>query len=217
LFSIPEENARQILDIILTQIEDSVDLASSLLLNIGFIAEQQNAFDRYWLFWSWFADAFLPYAMKPKALYKYRSYYSYDSDAIRRLLFANIPWQGVDIEMRLLNPGVELITEFIKKTGVNPVVYAAITRLIYHFPMLFKPVVLLEDLAGFQAKQTDAHLFSEVNTVFYLERILHRLLTQDREPLSKMLRQACLTLLDAMVETSSSQAYFLREQLLQLK
>jgi hypothetical protein len=56
-------------------------------------------------------------------------------------------------------------------------------------------------------------------TVFCLERIFHRLLVQNREPkpLSKLLRTACLTLLDAMVETSSSQAYFLREHLLQLK
>jgi hypothetical protein len=204
----------------LTQIEDSVDLASNLLLHIAFVAEQQNAFDRYWLFWSWFAEALLPYAMEPKALYKHRSYYSYDSDAIRRLLFANIPWQGVSIEMLLLKPGVELITEFVKKARVNPVVYAAITRLIYHFPMLFNPAVMLEDLADFQTNQTDTHVFAEVNTVFYLERILHRFLVQDREepkPLSKILQQACLSLLDAMVETSSSQAYFLREHLLQLR
>jgi len=219
LFSIPEQDARTIFDIIFFQIEDAVDLASSLLLNLTFIAEQQKSFEQYWLFWGWFADTLLPYAMEPKALYKHHSFYSHDSDIIRRLLFANIPWQGVDIETQMFSLGVEPITNFIKKSGGNPIVYAAIVKLIYYFPDLFKPAELLSDLADFQINHSHNDLLSEGDTTFYLERILHRLIVQNRnlKPLSKNLRGACLVLLDAMVETSSSQGYFLRESLLQLK
>jgi hypothetical protein len=218
LFSIPEEDAKQILDIILTRIEDGVDLASKVLLYLSCIAEQQKNFERYWLFWSWFAKILLPYATEPKALYKYRSYYSYDSDIIRRLLFLNVPWQGVDVEIQMFQLGVKPITEFVRNVGTNPVVYSAIIRLIYYFPQLFKPIELIEDLVNFQ-KQTELNLLADSNIVFCLERIFHRLLVQNREPkpLSKNSRAACLKLLDAMVETSSSQAYFLREHLLQLK
>ena len=61
-------------------------------------------------------------------------------------------------------------------------------------------------------------LFVRKNTPFYLEKALQRfLLMNDGGTLSNDVHQNCCILLDAIIETASSGAYYLREHLIRSK
>ncbi|MEN9847991.1 MAG: hypothetical protein RL368_731 [Pseudomonadota bacterium] len=210
-----ENDALKLLNHLLSNIKEASKLALDLLQQLFFVAatqNNQNDFEWYWLFWSWFADA-LSYALDTHI-----SYEDHFNDAIRHLFFGAMPLNESN-DVPFFTYGVEAISDFFRKTGENPIVCMEMTRFIYTFPTLFKPRIFLEELANFYKRQTKRSFISEKNSIFYLEYILRKFLIQNREekPLSKNLRTSCLTLLDAMVEEGSSQAYFLRERLLQLR
>ncbi len=208
-----ENYAVRLLNHLLDNIKEASKLALDLLQQLFFVAEKQKDFERYWLFWSWFANAITPYALDANT-----SYEDSFNDAIRHLFFGAMPLNESN-DVLFFADGVDAISKFFRDTGINPTVCMEMSRFIYTFPTLFKPSTFLEELADFHKRQINKSFISEKNSIFYLEQILHKFLIQNREekPLSKNLRTSCLTLLDAMVEEGSSQAYFLRECLLQIR
>jgi hypothetical protein len=102
----------------------------------------------------------------------------------------------------------------VSNAGMNPEVFEALAKLINYFPKMFLSPGL-HILAKHQSKAGGTHLLSSVNAAFYLESVLQRFLQVDETgPLTKERHQTCLVLLDAVVETASARAYYLREQLI---
>ena len=127
------------------------------------------------------------------------------------MLFAETSWERIKPEQYILEPGVTLILEFVEKAGANPLVFMAMSQILFYFPQLFIPKGLII-LADHQSQVGGTHLFSNVSTVFYLERVMQRVLLYRSG--FKIDREKMLILLNAMIETGSSTAYFLRERLL---
>jgi len=133
---------------------------------------------------------------------------------IRGMLKADAPWQKLDYENQDIALGKELILEFVNNAGKNIDVFEALASLMYNFPKIFfEPGVHI--LAKYQIAVGGTRLLSGVNTAFYLEGAIQRFLQVDETgPLSRDMHQSCFALLDAIVETASSRAYYLREQLI---
>jgi hypothetical protein len=130
------------------------------------------------------------------------------------MLKADAPWQKLDYERQDIAFGKELILEFAANAGKNVDVFEALASLIYHFPkVFFEPGVHI--LAKHQVEAGGTRLLSGMNTSFYLEGAIQRFLRVDETgPLARDMHRSCFTLLDAIVETASSRAYYLREQLI---
>jgi len=133
---------------------------------------------------------------------------------IRTMLYADTPWQKVDYQKRDIRYGEASIIEFTKKAGINPDVFEAMASLMYHFPDLFFTKGFLV-LAGFHPDSIKTNLTYKRNSVFYLEKSIHRYLMVDHTgPLNRAEHRACLVLLNGLVEMASSEAYYLRENLI---
>jgi hypothetical protein len=130
------------------------------------------------------------------------------------MLKADAPWQKLDYENQDIALGKELILEFVNNAGKNVDVFEAMASLMYNFPRIFfEPGIHI--LAKHQTEVGGTRLLSGVNTAFYLEGSIQRFLqVDDTGPLARDMHQACFNLLDAIVETASSRAYYLREQLI---
>src|SRR5690606_19047622 len=98
--------------------------------------------------------------------------------------------------------------------GENPDVFEALARLMYYFPVIFfEPGILL--LSRFQKEKGGVRLLSGVNTSFCLESSIQRFLQVEQTgPLSRTMYDACFVILDGIIETASSRAYYLREHLI---
>lgn len=85
---------------------------------------------------------------------------------------------------------------------------------MHYFPSIFFESGLYI-LSKHQHEEGGIHLLSGVNTSFYLERSIQRFLQLNQTgPLPKNIHESCFVLLDAIVETASSRAYYLREHLI---
>ncbi|MEA5471813.1 hypothetical protein VB714_23280, partial [Spirulina sp. 06S082] len=135
-------------------------------------------------------------------------------ELIRGMLRADPEWQEIDAENQDIALGKELILEFVTNAGKNPDVFDALARLIYYFPSIFFDLGI-HILAKYQKEEGGIRLFSGINTAFYLERAIQRFLQLEQTgALSKKMHESCFILLDAIVETASSRAYYLREHLI---
>jgi len=133
---------------------------------------------------------------------------------IRDMLKADSNWQKIDFENQDVKYGKELILEFVTNAGKNPDVFEALAKLMYYFPSIFFESGI-RILSKHQREECGIRLFSGVNTSFYLERSIQRFLQLDQTgSLPKNMHDSCFTLLDSIVETGSSIAYYLREHLI---
>ena len=187
-----------------------------LLLCISLVTERNHNKDLYWNFWKELAEKVQAIAIEAA---QHGSRYRDDSNSrklIRGMLKAEVPWQPVDYENedKDIALGKSLILEFVDNAGTNVDVFEALSSLMYHFPRtFFQPGIHI--LAKHQSEVGGTTLLSGVNTGFYLEGSIQRFLQVDETgPLPKKMHQSCFTLLDALVETASSRAYYLREQLI---
>ena len=109
--------------------------------------------------------------------------------------------------------GEDSIKQFVINAGINSDVFEAMSSLMFHYPEIFFESGL-SILSKHQKVIGGTELFSR-NTVFYLEIALSRYLLFNNTALSsKEIYHACKVLLDAIVETGSSRAYYLREHLI---
>ena len=133
------------------------------------------------------------------------------------MLYVDTPWQKIDYERKEIAFGKELILDFAKKAGNNPDVFESIAALMYHFPEIFFEEGL-KITAKYLQRIDQKQLFVKKNAPFYLEKALQNFLLMNYGgTLSNDAHQNCYVLLDAIIETASSGAYYLREHLIKSK
>lgn len=133
-------------------------------------------------------------------------------ELIRCMLFSNMQAQHVDHERDNLCHGKDAINNLVVNVGMNKDVFEAMSSLMFNLPdIFFESGVKI--LSKHQKEVGGIQLFSG-NTVFYLECCINRFLYGSATPISKEQFQSCQILLDALVETGSSGAYYLREYLI---
>jgi hypothetical protein len=85
---------------------------------------------------------------------------------------------------------------------------------MHYFPSIFFELGV-QILAKHQKEEGGIRLISGINTAFYLERSIQRYLQLNQTgSLPRNMHESCFVLLDAIVETASSRAYYLREHLI---
>ncbi|EDN70895.1 conserved hypothetical protein [Beggiatoa sp. PS] len=205
------------IDYLLRGCEKAPGFMSYLIPCFEEVAEKTNKMDVYWKIWK---------ALSPKvqeiaiAIAFDNSKLTQNSDTthhlIRTMLKADFDWQKIDLENQDIRfkGGKVLIFEFVKNTGKNPTVFGALAKLMYYFPAIFFEQGI-HILAKFQQKEDEIRLLANPNTPFYLEQAIKRFLhVTQTGALSKQIHKSCFILLDALVETASSRAYYLREHLI---
>jgi hypothetical protein len=190
------------------------EVIHSLLINIAYFTEVRQKKELYWEIWSRLSKKAQAIAIETaRHDYQYRTEGG-SRKLIRGMLKADAPWQKLDYENQDIAFGKDLILEFVDNAGKNVDVFEALASLMYNFTKIFfEPGVHI--LAKHQKEVGGTRLLSGVNTAFYLEGSIQRFLQVDETgPLARDMHQSCFTLLDAIVETASSRAYYLREQLI---
>lgn len=199
------------------QLQVSCDLAPrlvhSLLLRIKTLGGEHEKRNLYWKLWGQLSGKVQTIAIgmgcDPESqndkLVLIRGMLRYIHDT---------PGDIPDYEIEDIALGEKLIVEFVTNAGKNPDVFQAMASLMYRFPKIFFNSAI-HILAKHQMEVGTTELFSRVNTTFYLEGAIERFLQEyETGALSAEMHQSCFILLDAMVETASSTAYYLREQLI---
>jgi len=194
--------------------DSAPEFVDSLLLRFAFLTERDRKNELYWDLWSHLSKKVQEIAIATAELeYKHREAV-HSRKLIRGMLHADADWQKLDYERQDIAGGKRVILEFVENAGRNIDVFGALSSLMYHFPRLFFQSSV-HILAKLQAESGGTNLLSGVNAAFYLEGSIQRFLhTDETGPLTREMHQSCFTLLDALVETASSRAYYLREQLI---
>ena len=179
-----------------------------LVLCVAVEAERKGEKEVYWQLWKELWRKVQKIAIEVAAKdSEYRG-------LIRGMLKADIDWQKIDYETQDIALGKDLLLEFVTNAGKNPDVFEALASLMYHFPSIFFESGV-HILSKHQKDEGGTRLLSGVNTAFYLERAIQGFLQVDRTgPLPRSMHESCFVLLNAIVETASSRAYYLREHLI---
>lgn len=193
--------------------EKAPKLINHVLLCVEYSSEQVGNKNIYWKIWEGLSNKVQDIAKSTSNEDRYRGQ-NEKIKLIRSMLHADTPWQKIDYENQDIVLGKRLIIEFVENAGVNSDVFEAMASLMFHFPHVFIDSGLYI-LAKHQKEIKGIQLFSNVNTPFYLENCIQKfLLENSKGPISKKMHESCLILLDAIVETASSKAYYLREHLI---
>ena len=187
-------------------------LIKSVLLWVHLIAERTGKKDRYWWFWRQLSEPVQNIAVKIAKEKLTLRQVDEKRELIRHMLFADINNQNAGNERDNIEFGEDSIKQFVINAGINSDVFEAMSSLMYYYPEIFFESGL-SILSKHQKEIAGTELLS-ISTVFYLEIALsHYLLFDNTALLSKEIYSACKVLLDAIVETGSSRAYYLREHL----
>lgn len=185
-----------------------------LALQVAVIAERANKKEVYWKLWKKLSQRLQELAIGLATSDSRSRHQDSRRKLIRNMLHSDTPWRKVDYENQDIILGKELLLEFATNAGNNPDVFEALASLMYHFHSIFFESGI-HILSRHQRGQSETRLFLGRNTAFYLERVIQYFLQVDQVgPLSRDLHESCLVLLDAIVETASSRAYYLREHLI---
>jgi hypothetical protein len=194
--------------------EIAPDFINHFILCIAAEAEKRNKNEVYWQLWKELSPKVQEIAI---AVAKNNSEYRQRDSRqklIRSMLHADTPWQKLDYENQDVRIGKDSILKFVTNAGKNPDVFESLASLMYHFPSIFFESGV-HILARHQKEEGGIRLLSGVNTSFYLEIAIQRFLLIDRTGfLPKTIHESCFVLLNAIVETASSRAYYLREHLI---
>jgi hypothetical protein len=205
------------IQIFVPQLREGCDTAPSFidhfLLSVAVSTEKTQDKERYWVIWEKLSEKVRSIAKQIATGDSPTWHATGKRKLIRGMLAADIDWQKIDYETQDIALGKTQILEFAADAGKNPDVFEAMARLMYHFPSIFlKPGIPI--LARHQSELGGASLLTGVNTKYYLERSIQRFLRIDETgPLPREMHQSCRVLLNALVDTGSSGAYFLREHL----
>jgi hypothetical protein len=135
------------------------------------------------------------------------------TEFLRGMLYLGSRWNGHPSERKVMEIGARRLLNFSSNSGSNSNVFEALSSLMYHFyDIFFEEGIHI--LSGKYAENPKL-IARRVNTAFYLEMSLGRYLQKEnRGALSKKMHEACLCLLNGVVETGSARAYYLRENLI---
>jgi len=185
-----------------------------LTCQVAVVAERANKKEVYWQLWKELSQKVQELAIGLADRDSRSRQRNSRQKLIRNMLHADLPWQKADYENQDIVLGKELLLEFVANAGKNPDVFEALASLMYHFRSIFFEAGI-QILSRYQRKQGGTRLFSGVNTAFYLERAIQYFLQIDQtKPLPRNLHESCLVILNSIVETASSRAYYLREHLI---
>jgi len=185
-----------------------------LTCQVAVVAERANKKEVYWQLWKELSQKVQELAIGLADRDSRSGQRNSRQKLIRNMLHADLPWQKADYENQDIVLGKELLLEFVANAGKNPDVFEALASLMYHFRSIFFEAGI-QILSRYQRKQGGTRLFSGVNTAFYLERAIQYFLQIDQtKPLPRNLHESCLVILNSIVETASSRAYYLREHLI---
>lgn len=204
-------------NLFIEQLRHGCDVAPAfiqyLLLCIACETEKMGNQDPYWRLWKQLSVAVQNIAIALSQNSGKRSRSDERNRLIRSMLCADMKWQKIDYENQNIAMGKDVILEFAVNAGMNANVFEALASLMFHFPnIFFEPGLCI--LAKHKDKIGGTQLISG-NAAFYLERAIQRYLLVDNvQPLSKATHQNCWILLDGIIETASSVAYYLREHLM---
>jgi energy-coupling factor transporter ATP-binding protein EcfA2 len=213
LIKLPIEHNQIFREQLILGCDSSPQFISWLLLSIAVSTEKVDNKIIFWNFWNQLSDKVQEIALSIKDQ-KENKHRDKRNKLVGEMLFLDVPWQKTDYEKQDIGIGKEFILEFVSKAGENSDVFEAMASLMYHFPRIFLEQGLIL-LANHQNVIKGTKLFSKVNTIYYLEISIQRFLLQEyTEYLSLKQHKSCHILLDALIETASSKAYFLREHLI---
>lgn len=218
LLTISDADAQVFVDMLKDKCNSAPDFIHWLLVCLLATADKQKMLEQYWRIWNELSDPIQRIAVGlSKDGYKSNSH-DYRTKLLRGLFFSDSKWDLAKPEGYLFEHGLEHIFRFADNAGVNPIIFEAMSRFLFYLPNVFMPNGL-SILLKHQRDVGGNSLLSGVNTVYYLERVLQRLLICDQNQASFSIknRNEVLGLLSALMETGSSTAYFLRERLLQIK
>ncbi|MCI5209311.1 MAG: ATP-binding protein, partial [Candidatus Electrothrix sp. ATG2] len=216
LFPLHSSNFHDYIDLLKTSCETAPDFTSFVLLHVAGVSERQERNEIYWQLWGQLSETVQQIALKESTEDSRDREQDESKKLIRGMLHADTPWQKFnhDYESQRIALGKELLLEFVEHAGTNQDVFEALASLLYHFPKIFFDEGI-HILARHQKEEQSNRLLSRSNTAFYLENATQRFLQIDHPgPLPRKMYSSCFTLLNALVETASSRAYYLREHLI---
>jgi hypothetical protein len=214
LYSLHPSEFQDYINLLKTGCKIAPAFTSSVLLHVALTSEQQEKKEVYWKLWKKLSVTVQQIALKKSAEDSSNREQGESRKLIRGMLHADTPWQKLDYKNQEMTLGKELLLEFAEHAGTNQDVFEALASLIYHFPKIFFEEGI-HILARHQGKDKGNRLISRSNTAFYLENAIQRFLQIDHPgPLPRKMHDSCFTLLNALVETASSRAYYLREHLI---
>jgi hypothetical protein len=211
LFCLNELNFQPYLEQLQIGCEIAPAFIDYLLIQILVIAERKSKKEIYWQLWKELSQKVQKIAIDTSS----SNYRSQDTrKLIRNMLQADSQWQKVEYENQYLTFGKDLLLEFAKNAGKNADVFGSLVSLIYHFPSIFfKSGIHI--LAKHQKEEGGTRLLLGVNTAFYLEIAIQHFLQLDQTgSLPRAMHESCFVLLNAIVETASARAYYIREHLI---
>lgn len=202
------------------QLELFCDTAPNLvkwILTYTFVsADKTKKQDSYWELWKQLSGIMQKIAVK-NAKNQYQSK-KYENDLVKKqhklirdMLFSDLQPHQLEYEKENLIHGKELIIGFLENAGVNFEVFEAATKLIFHYPDIFFESGI-KILSKHQKTIGGTQLLTK-NAAFYLEMCINRFLNGAKTSISKEEYRSCQILLDALVDTGSSGAYYLREHM----
>jgi len=216
LFPLHSSNFHDYMELLKTGCETAPGFTSFVLLHVAGVSERQGRKEIYWQLWGKLSEAVQQIALKKSTEDATDRKQGESRKLIRGMLYADTPWHkcDYDYESQGIALGKDLLLEFAENAGRNQDVFEALASLLYHFPKIFFEKGL-HILARHQGEDKGNHLISPSNTAFYLENVLQRFLQIDHPgPLPRKMHESCFILLNALVETASSRAYYLREHLI---
>ena len=211
LFCLNELNFQPYLEQLQIGSEIAPAFIDYLLIQMTVIAERQNKKEIYWQLWKELSQKVQKIAIDTSS----SNYRSKDTrKLIRNMLQADSQWQKVEYENQYLTFGKNLLLEFVINAGKNADVFGSLASLIYHFPSIFFEAGI-HILAKHQKEEGGTRLLLGRDTAFYLERAIQRFLQLDQTgSLPRAMHESCFVLLNAIVETASPRAYYIREHLI---
>ena len=216
LFPLHSSNFHDYMELLKTGCETAPGFTSFVLLHVAGVSERQGRKEIYWQLWGKLSEAVQQIALKKPAEDATDKKQGGSRKLIRGMLYADTPWHkcDYDYESQGIALGKDLLLEFADNAGTNQDVFEALASLLYHFPKIFFAEGI-HILARHQDAEQGNRLISPSNTSFYLENAIQHFLQIDHPgPLPKKMHNSCFTLLNALVETASSRAYYLREHLI---
>lgn len=214
LFHLHESGFKDYIDQLKVGCETAPSFMNYLILYVAVEAEKEDRKEIYWQLWKALSRKVQEIAIEDaQGDFDHRRRGD-RRELVRGMLQADMNWPKIDFENQGIAYGKGLLLEFATNAGRNPDVFEALAKLIYYFPSIFFESGI-QVLSKHQREEGGIRLFSGVNTSFYLEGSIQRFLQIDQTgPLPRSLHESCFILLDAIVETASSRAYYLREHLI---
>ncbi|ACK70730.1 conserved hypothetical protein [Gloeothece citriformis PCC 7424] len=212
LFYLHDSNFQDYIELLKIGCEKMPIFINTLLLQVAVLAERKGEKQIYWQLWQELSQTVQNIALKLTE----KSFDRQESDKrqlIRGMLHTDSPWSKIDYENQDIALGKDLILEFVENAGKNSDIFESLASLMYHFPSIFCESGL-PILSNHQKEEESTRLLSR-NTAFYLEMAIQRFLqAENTGSLPKKLHESCFILLNAIIETASSRAYYLREHLI---